>query len=58
MKIARLPEVEEGLRKSVGSMPIAFGEDVERALAEGTKMKPATREWIDNLLKKKYDAPV
>ena len=55
-KIARIPEVEEGLRKSVGSMPIAFGEDVERALAAGTKMKPATREWIDNLLKTKYDA--
>lgn len=49
------PEVAAALPREVGSMPLNFGDDTQRALALGTAMAPETREWVKTFLQERFD---
>lgn len=49
------PEVIEKLPREVGSMPLNFGDATQRAIASGTALDPAVREWANEFLKANYD---
>lgn len=49
------PDVVAALPREIGSMPLNFGDDTQRALAAGTEMDPAVREWAANFLQERFD---
>lgn len=49
------PEVAAALPREIGSMPLNFGDETQRALASGTSMDPEVREWAKTFLKEKFD---
>lgn len=49
------PDVLAALPKEVGSMPLNFGAATQRAIATGTSMDPAVREWANAFLMENYD---
>ena len=55
-KVYDNPKVREGLATEFGSMPVNFGKDVEMSLAEGMHIKDETKDWLNQLLKSKYNA--
>ena len=50
------PAVQQELAKEFGGMKPTFGADTERALAEGLKVSAETKDWLNKLLKSKYNA--
>lgn len=50
------PEVKQALAKEVGGMTPSFGKAAERALAEGLKISDESRDWLNKLLQRKYNA--
>ncbi len=50
------PSVKKALAKSFGGMKPTFGKATERALAEGLKISDESKAWMNDLLKKKYNA--
>ena len=50
------PAVQQELAKEFGGMKPTFGADTERALTEGLKVSAETKDWLNNLLKSKYNA--
>ncbi len=49
------PDVVAALPREIGSMPLNFGDDTQRALASGTKMDPAVRGWAKKFLKERFN---
>lgn len=49
------PEVAAALPREIGSMPLNFGDDTQRALASGTALDPAARDWAVGFLKERFD---
>lgn len=50
------PEVQKSLAKEFGSMKPQFGKAAERALAEGLKISDESRDYLNKLLQRKYNA--
>ena len=50
------PDVVAALPREVGSMPLNFGEETQRAIAAGTSMDPAVRDWANAFLMENYDS--
>jgi len=55
-KVVEDPEVVAALPREVGSMPLNFGDETQRAIAAGTEMDPAVRDWANQFLQENYDA--
>lgn len=55
MAVTSDPEVAEKLPREIGSMPLNFGDETQRALALGTSMDPEVREWVKTFLKERFD---
>ncbi|RMA40672.1 Bug family tripartite tricarboxylate transporter substrate binding protein [Rhodophyticola porphyridii] len=49
------PEVVAALPREVGSMPLNFGSETQRAIAAGTSMDPEVRDWANAFLMENYD---
>jgi len=49
------PDVLAALPREVGSMPLNFGDETQRAIATGTSMDPEVREWANAFLMENYD---
>lgn len=49
------PEVAAALPREIGSMPLNFGDDTQRALATGTALDPEVRAWVATFLKERFD---
>ena len=49
------PDVVAALPREIGSMPLNFGDDTQRALASGTEMDPEVRAWAANFLMERFD---
>lgn len=54
-EIYKDPELKKALATEFGGMPVTFGEETNKALTEGLRIKPETKEWLSKLLQKKYD---
>ncbi len=54
-KVTADPEVAAALPREIGSMPLNFGEDTQKALALGTAMEPEVRAWVATFLKERFD---
>ncbi|MEM7124670.1 MAG: hypothetical protein AAF563_25565 [Pseudomonadota bacterium] len=50
------PEVRAALDREVGQMPVNFGDETTSAIAGGTQMDPAVREWANAFLQENYDS--
>lgn len=50
------PDVIAALPREVGSMPLNFGAETQRAIATGTSMDPAVRVWANAFLMENYDS--
>lgn len=55
-EIYKDPGLKKALAKEFGGMPVTFGEETNKALAEGLGIKPETKAWLNELLQKKYNA--
>lgn len=49
------PEVAAALPREIGSMPLNFGDETQRALASGTALDPEVREWVATFLEERFD---
>ncbi|MEM7463327.1 MAG: hypothetical protein AAF362_11690 [Pseudomonadota bacterium] len=49
------PEVAAALPREIGSMPLNFGDDTQRALASGTALDPEVRDWVAAFLQERFD---
>jgi len=49
------PDVVAALPREIGSMPLNFGDETQRAMASGTEMVPEVREWAARFLKERFD---
>lgn len=52
------PEVVAALPREVGSMPLNFGDETQRAMAQGTDLAPEVREWAATFLKERFDREI
>ncbi|MXY34845.1 MAG: hypothetical protein F4Y60_12325 [Boseongicola sp. SB0664_bin_43] len=55
MAVTSEPEVVAALPREIGSMPLNFGDETQRALALGTEMAPDVRAWAAKFLKERFD---
>jgi len=49
------PDVAAKLPREIGSMPVTFGDETQRAIAAGTAMEREVRDWANQFLKENYD---
>ena len=49
------PDAVAALPREVGSMPLNFGDETQRAIATGTSMDPEVRDWANTFLMENYD---
>ena len=49
------PDVVAALPREIGSMPLNFGDDTQRALASGTALDPEVRAWAATFLQERFD---
>ena len=54
-KVTSEPDVVKALPREIGSMPLNFGDDTQRAMASGTAMSPEVRAWAAKFLKERFD---
>ena len=54
-KVTADPDVQAKLPREIGSMPLNFGDETQRALALGTQMSPEVRAWANEFLKENFD---
>ena len=52
------PDVVAALPREIGSMPLNFGDETQRAMASGTQMDPEVREWAKTFLMERFDTPL
>jgi len=55
-KVIADPDIQAGLPREVGSMPVNFGDATQRAIETGTAMAPEVRAWANNFLMENYDS--
>lgn len=55
-KVVADPAIVAKLPREVGSMPLNFGDATQRAIASGTAMAAAVREWANDFLKENYES--
>ncbi|MCY4260536.1 MAG: tripartite tricarboxylate transporter substrate-binding protein [Rhodobacteraceae bacterium] len=49
------PDVVAALPREIGSMPLNFGDETQRAMALGTQMAPEVRAWAARFLEERFD---
>lgn len=49
------PDVAAALPREIGTMPLNFGAETQRALAGGTALDPEVREWVAGFLRERFD---
>jgi len=49
------PDVVAALPREIGSMPLNFGDETQRAMALGTQMAPEVRAWAALFLEERFD---
>jgi len=54
-KVTSDPEIIAALPREVGSMPLNFGDETQRAMASGTALDPAVREWAAGFLQERFN---
>lgn len=54
-KVTQEPDVVAALPREIGSMPLNFGAETQRAIALGTQMDPEVRAWAAEFLQERFD---
>ena len=54
-RIAEDPKAAKAIKKTVGSLPVYYGDAAKPIMAAGFKIKPAAREWISKELGEKFN---
>ena len=54
-KVTADPDVIAALPREVGSMPLNFGDETQRAMASGTALAPEVREWASGFLQERFN---
>ncbi len=54
-KVTSDPDVVAKLPREIGSMPLNFGDETQRAMALGTQMDPEVRAWAKTFLQENFD---
>ena len=54
-RIAEDPKAAKAIKKTVGSLPVFYGEAAKPIMAAGFKIKPAAREWMSKELGEKFN---
>jgi len=49
------PKVAAAPPREIGSMPLNFGDETQRALASGTALDPEVREWVATFPQERFD---
>jgi len=49
------PEIIAALPREIGSMPLNFGDETQKAMATGTAISSEVREWAAKFLKERFD---
>lgn len=49
------PEIIAALPREVGSMPLNFGDETQRAMASGTALDPEVRDWAADFLQERFN---
>ena len=54
-RIAEDPKAAKAIKKTVGSLPVFYGEAAKPIMAAGFKIKPSAREWLSTELGEKFN---
>jgi hypothetical protein len=54
-RIAKDPKAAKAIKKTVGSLPVYYGEDAKPVMAAGFKIKPSARDWMAKELGEKFN---
>lgn len=54
-KVTSDPEIIAALPREIGSMPLNFGDETQKAMATGTAISPEVREWAAGFLIERFD---
>lgn len=54
-KVTADPEIIAALPREVGSMPLNFGDDTQRAMSTGTALDPEVRDWAAGFLQERFN---
>lgn len=53
-RIAKDPKAKKAIKKTVGSLPVYYGEAAKPVMAAGFKIKPSARKWMSKELGEKF----